>query len=81
MDPDAALQRIRSLRTHLLAELDSGAPDMGEVDQPVLDLLEYFHSLDFSLSIGGFLPSPWALARPAPLPTGTSAAAREGTPS
>ena len=62
MDPDAALRRIRSLLAYLTTEIDSGSPDLVEVEGLVSELATYQQGLDDWLTAGGALPSPWASA-------------------
>lgn len=54
MDPDAALSRLRRLMEQLNDQTDP-------VD---LEVYETFSGLDAWLTGGGFLPAPWARARP-----------------
>ncbi len=74
MDPDAALQRIRTLLAYLTTELDSGHPDPVEVEGLASELTTYTQGLDDWLSMGGALPSPWA-TRAAPTPVGPTSSA------
>jgi hypothetical protein len=59
MDPNEALERIRSYADSIRDGLDNDLLTVTELTASIRELLDYFHGLDEWLCKGGFLPDAW----------------------
>lgn len=66
MDPDATLEELRKLATHVTSTVDSVDIDtytdravLHDLTEDAENLATLFHSLDEWIGKGGFLPTEW----------------------